>query len=935
MKTCASYDGIAAKSTTPSNVTALDIGSGAVTSAAVSKRINRFVSVGQPLNGGSAQGNDGQVAYWSDDGVKWNCADWYNDGTGGDQAYMRPPDTTIRLNLPTGLCVCYGNDRFVMAGTGTGGGRYAFHSFDGKTWYANYNIASGPNTGPCFPTNVKKICWTGTMFVAVGGNSGSQVAISTDGITWTDRVQLFPGGGNDSWAYSVVWTGQKIIVVGSTVRVDGAYLIFRSSDGINWEGFYPRVGTWDDPATINTFTAACTNGAITVAAESHGYIAYSTDHGATWTTITPTVPFVMKDICWDGTKFVGVGSSGNMAHSTDGISWTYNKGLLNVCGGATISGICWNGTMFVVAASGVGTYSNYYSYDGSTWIGTLGAPYISSDYYTTYGAFAVCSSVAPNLIPPQTGVPITAEDTMAASSDFSISCWVKPKIKSEYRYVAVGSYASGKRVMWSSDLTTWHLVNDVNGYDYSSVCYGAGVYILTETRGMEYDVCKSTDGCVTIQVAAELRSRYWYNGSWYYYTGARKTIYDGTRFITVGSFDFSEDTYTFTNFAAISTDKGDNWTKGGGTIFDMAGATDICYDGTTYVVVGNGNSSTVATSTNGTTWTDRGQPWSASYSGTIAVLTYGGGKFIAGRALGYDDTGYCMAYSSNSGTAWTIISDPLFYNNQWDYSAQYVSQCYGVCWSGSIFVAVGLFGYSSVDQYDGDWNYLGSAVVPGYSIVKSTNGIDWTGVTTSLTLFGQGTAICWDGTHFVATGNGSQVAVSTNGTDWTVSTPSAGCVRRAIACCPAPTLYPAVPGYTVVSSAPIIATSSSTKYMSIYTSRIDAGFLPNVTIVHDVSKGLKVCNYASKNGALTTDAWHHMVFVKSGVTLSAYIDDALSITATYDPFTGIGGWTLGTDTLGNFGKMNLEEVLIYKGIALNSTEVSHLYNGGVGRFLTN
>ena len=55
-----------------------------------------------------------------------------------------------------------------------------------------------------------------------------------------------------------------------------------------------------------------------------------------------------------------------------------------------------------------------------------------------------------------------------------------------------------------------------------------------------------------------------------------------------------------------------------------------------------------------------------------------------------------------------------------------------------------------------------------YTIAYSTNGTTWTGVTGSASIFLYGTGIAWNGTMWVATGNGTySIAYSPDGIHWT------------------------------------------------------------------------------------------------------------------------------------------------------------------------
>lgn len=108
-----------------------------------------------------------------------------------------------------------------------------------------------------------------------------------------------------------------------------------------------------------------------------------------------------------------------------------------------------------------------------------------------------------------------------------------------------------------------------------------------------------------------------------------------------------------------------------------------------------------------------------------------------GRILAGGSGTNTLAYSDNGGAIWTGLGNTIF-----------STQCNGICWSGTRFVAVG----SGTN-----------------SIAWSNDGITWTGL--GLTIFStSGNGICWSGNKFVAVGNGTNtIAYSYDGITWTAS----------------------------------------------------------------------------------------------------------------------------------------------------------------------
>jgi hypothetical protein len=237
-----------------------------------------------------------------------------------------------------------------------------------------------------------------------------------------------------------------------------------------------------------------------------------------------------------------------------------------------------------------------------------------------------------------------------------------------------------------------------------------------------------------------------------------------------------------TNSIIYSND-GLNWvipaqgvTSGG--IFTTGGY-GICWDGSLFWAVGAGTN-TLASSPDGITWTGYGQaadggamhsPFSTAGYG----IAYNGSQYVA-MGIG----GMTMAYSSN-GTTWTACTTPPF------------TQGNAVCWGaqGGNIVAPGT-------PISGRWVAVG--IGASHTIAYSTDGINWTGAgVTMFPAVSGGNGVCFNGTLFVAVGTkgaGSfTAAYSQDGASWTgVLTNCPQTIGGAVGCSPAPNMYPAQVG---------------------------------------------------------------------------------------------------------------------------------------------
>jgi hypothetical protein len=155
---------------------------------------------------------------------------------------------------------------------------------------------------------------------------------------------------------------------------------------------------------------------------------------------------------------------------------------------------------------------------------------------------------------------------------------------------------------------------------------------------------------------------------------------------------------------------------------DLSYINAIAYGGDKFVAVGDNGE--IATSSNGTEWTD--VDTSSFFSGTpdINAIAYGGDKFVA-----VGETG--IAYSSD-GTTWTPVAGFSFTDIN--------AIAYGGEGANAKFVAVGSDG-----------------------IAYSSDGTAWTEATTTFSNVG---AIAYGGGKFVAVLN-QKTASSTDGITWT------------------------------------------------------------------------------------------------------------------------------------------------------------------------
>jgi len=250
---------------------------------------------------------------------------------------------------------------------------------DGITWTP---VISGTTQ------NIADIAWSGANFIAVG--AGGTILNSLDGILWTPRTSpkitnlnavTFAGnfvavGDADtilvSFNSGVTWSVAAASRVPGDPKVNltdvgaSSTTIFNSllAVGANGQIFQPLGAlNWGAPILTN----ANSYSAIANSAGTIGVIPYvivgSDGTIATATTNSSVTTQGLWDVVWSASLslFVGVGQSGTIVTSLDGITW-----IKRISGTtATLRSVIWTGTKFVALDFSGGTTLT--STDGITW----------------------------------------------------------------------------------------------------------------------------------------------------------------------------------------------------------------------------------------------------------------------------------------------------------------------------------------------------------------------------------------------------------------------------------------------------------------------------------------------------------------------------------------------------------------------------------------
>jgi hypothetical protein len=180
---------------------------------------------------------------------------------------------------------------------------------------------------------------------------------------------------------------------------------------------------------------------------------------------------------------------------------------------------------------------------------------------------------------------------------------------------------------------------------------------------------------------------------------------------------------------AYSEDDDDTWTLCTSTPFGNDTIYGVTWGGGKFVAVGSG--SKVATSTNGTTWTQVTDDDITDNGYMFLDIAWGNNKFVA-----ISSGGRVFYSSSGTSSSWDMAMTSMGY---------FSSGVYGVIFGAGKFVAVGANG----------------------KMATSLDGATWTPVDT--TSFGTDYiyGVTFGNNKFVAVGANGKIATSPNGTTWT------------------------------------------------------------------------------------------------------------------------------------------------------------------------
>lgn len=718
----------------------------------------------------------------------------------------------------TGSCNGLGYNGRIWLAVG-GGTNTMGYSYDGITWIPNANspfnstgwgvswngkiwVAVGENSTPSLTTSTAwsydginwnlvtnvitrgyGIFWNGSIFVAVGTGNSRTIAWSEDGVSWSAATfgSGIPATGFANYGLAVSWSGSLWLAlggIGDTTTTPNNPTMLTSRDGKVWSVLPSFTNSQTTFGTSVTGFAISWNGQYFLAgggfASGFRSIVKSSSNGLyyyTSNTITATTPFTFRcyGIYWNGEQFVTVGGSANpISWSIDGVSWNdLGAGSFGISGDTGRSvyfnsrrhhAIFFPRLITVMVGSSALNYGASWSSNGLTWTrATWSNTALQNGYGVAWnGSNWVMTGTGNGVFGfSQDGKIWTNYSGMYTGQGNGVA-WGKD------RFIAVGSFSDGSTnhtIVWSTGGISWQgLGNGVFSGSGFGIMYRKVWVAIGTTAANTGVVAYSVDGFTWQTVAStgtNLPSKIYNNGTMWIFS-----TQDGNMYYSYNA---------------------KNWTILSSKPFSSA-ANGLYWYNNTWVAVGNDSSFDIKYSVDGITWTGA---TGNIFNGNGNDLVYAGNRWIA---VGNDSTsnvslsadGVQWSNSGVSGDIFTGGSARAIACNQ-SIGNVYIQHPTLVLGSGTQSTI--LYSLDGISQYrplgtnifstqgkSACWNgTIWVAVGQGtnHTMAWSADGITWNGLGTSIFSV-SGNSVCWSGNLWVAVGEGSAntMAVSSDGKIW-------------------------------------------------------------------------------------------------------------------------------------------------------------------------
>lgn len=308
--------------------------------------------------------------------------------------------------------------------------------------------------------SLNSIAYGNGKFIAVGEGV---IAASTDGINWAPKSSLSLN--------SVVWNVDKFYAVGKFGT------ILSSPDGETWT----KVEI-NSSETLNDIYSY--DNKLAVVGDKGGF--YSTSDGTNWNMASISSDSSIKNICWNGAKFVASSDNGNIVTSMDGTSWAWvsleaslgvkttevngtSKGLLQL--GSGIKDICWDGKRFVAVG-----------YNGTIYTSDSGTKWAKVNSSTSNNLEAVIFTGSTYFIVGSNGTLLQSKDLVSiiTTNLNNIDQTLNSVVWGKNKFVIVGNSGT---ILTSYDGELWVKQDNTFGKDYSKVIYTGKMFVAVGSEG--------------------------------------------------------------------------------------------------------------------------------------------------------------------------------------------------------------------------------------------------------------------------------------------------------------------------------------------------------------------------------------------------------------------------------------------------------------------
>ena len=608
----------------------------------------------------------------------------------------------------------YVTENFVLAcGSAYGGIYSAGYSPDGLNWTG---LVAGEQD---FNIQAVDVAWNGALWVQVGTNTSPplSIAYSSNGIDWQAAdydTCIFTYGG-----CGIATNGQEWVTVGRSETNSIAY----SSNGTIWIPLGGSAFGGNDMDNGGGNCVAWGNNMWIAGGYGKCSLATSPD-GLNWTGVDTSANYIFANgtagIAYNGTQWVAVGSgsNGTVAYSPDGLNW--NPADNDTERFFQYGGLCvaWNGVRWIAGGVDLAGNCMYSSTNGSNW-NVISTPLLAGELGVVDGI--TWNGTLWNI----TGYTnVTGGRGFVASSPDGLN-WTEAANNIFSQIDGRGYALAARRVLpyvgvSPSPPTPAPLLTEnfmlVGGYNDSF-----GFSLGYSYDGLTWKALKSM-ALATLLGGNSIRGLAWSGNMWVAATESS----DNPIICSADGFTWM----ATVNASGI-------FTRGNG----------VAWNGNMWVASGSNGSPpyySLAYSTDGFNWTP------VSNSGQIMVestrAAWNGNIWVA---TGSADGNRSLAYSYD-GMNWNGVSN----SDSLTYTAR------GVAWNGSYFLATG-------QPYSGNGTPA--------TIMKSTDGVTWTGVDASSNVFvspAGGLGIAWNGVMWVAAGmvnasGGGSIVYSYDGSNWT------------------------------------------------------------------------------------------------------------------------------------------------------------------------